>query len=245
MYNPPLRERSLSQRYATARQVALEVIRDRIISGHLKPGARLDIGVLSREIGVSHIPIREALNTLEAEGLIVISPHRSIRVSDLTSEMLQEIYTIRLRLEPFAAGIGTIKMTEARLKELENLIKKMHKLTEDSSQGDDDAVEPSIRELSQVNRAFHFVLYESSGLRRLCRILSALWDDSQRYIITYIRRRVWRVRALEEHEEIYRAVQKRDAAQVETLIAKNLESTRDAILDLLNGGGGGVKAGAE
>jgi DNA-binding GntR family transcriptional regulator len=230
MYNPTPGKGLPLRRYVTARQMALEIIRERIISGHLKPGARLDVETLSQEIGISHIPIREALGALEAEGLVMISPHRSIRVADLTPEMLQEIYAIRLRLEPFAAGIGALRITEPELQEMERLLKRMRSLTEELENAEEDQ---EILELSRVNRTYHFVLYKASGLLRLCRILSVLWDDSQRYIMTYIQQRSWRSRALYEHEAIYNAVLQRDIAEVERLITVNLESTRDALLQMI------------
>ncbi len=76
-----------------------ERIRGQILDGRLKPGARLVEDRLSAELGVSRVPVREALRSLSAEGLVRLEPHRGATVVEVTPEMVAELVEVRALLE--------------------------------------------------------------------------------------------------------------------------------------------------
>ena len=93
-------------------------LRRAILVGRLKPGAWLTQEDLATTFGVSRMPIRDALRTLSAEGLVEMTPHRGARVSPLTVEEFQEIYAVRMGLEGLAARLAAEQMTPAVLDQM-------------------------------------------------------------------------------------------------------------------------------
>ncbi|MET0887022.1 MAG: GntR family transcriptional regulator, partial [Mycetocola sp.] len=77
-----------------------DTLRRRILAGEFKPGERLSLGGIQGEFGVSVIPVREALTTLEAEGLVRTLPRRGTRVASLSLAELNDVYTLRRLIEP-------------------------------------------------------------------------------------------------------------------------------------------------
>ncbi len=84
----------------TAGQAAAALIREKILSGELPPGAELNQNELASALGMSRIPIRDALRSLGGEGLIVLREHSTATVAPLSRDDLQELYDIRVAIEP-------------------------------------------------------------------------------------------------------------------------------------------------
>lgn len=101
------------------------VLRKAILKGDLKPGERLVQTDLADQIGVSRMPVREALRTLELEGLIKMEPHKGAVVREITKEDIREIYELRTLLEPIALKKSMAHFTEQDIHKLENLHKQM------------------------------------------------------------------------------------------------------------------------
>ena len=95
---------------ATAQEVAVGWLRDAIAAGELRPGERIGQEAVAAEIGVSLIPVREALRILESEGLVTYRPRRGYLVTELDLADFEEIYRLRALLETDAAqrGIGRL-----------------------------------------------------------------------------------------------------------------------------------------
>ena len=81
-------------------------LRDRILAGAYPPGSALRQDTLASEFGTSKIPVREALVQLQSEGLVTIYPNRGFQVRPLVISELEEVFSLRLQIEPAAAGIG-------------------------------------------------------------------------------------------------------------------------------------------
>ena len=90
-----------SLKHRTMASAAAEEIRNRILSGGYPPGVQLRQDGLAADLGMSRIPIREALVQLESEGLLKIVPHRGAIVAQLTVDEIEELFNMRLLLEPF------------------------------------------------------------------------------------------------------------------------------------------------
>lgn len=98
-------------------------IRDDIVSGVFEPGGRLTEEVLARRYGVSRVPVREALRTLESEGFVTTRRHAGACVAEPTEQEAADLLELRMLLEPLAAARAARRRTDAHLKVLRGLVR--------------------------------------------------------------------------------------------------------------------------
>ncbi|GAA1846258.1 GntR family transcriptional regulator [Agromyces salentinus] len=156
-------------------EFAYRRVRQAILDGALAPGAILSQVRLAGEFGISRTPLREALGRLEIEGLITSDFNRRVRVSELDLDDFDQIYAIRMTLEPVAirATIGELEPNE--FGELTEHLAAM-----------DAAIEASeMAEFRVHHRQFHLGLSSHAG-SRIVRLLEDLWDNSERYRLAYL-----------------------------------------------------------
>ncbi|WP_104083481.1 GntR family transcriptional regulator [Cryobacterium sp. Y11] len=204
----PERTPSPTQRPPTVPAFVLGELRRLIGIGELVPGQPLRQEDLAARLGVSRVPVREALNTLETEGHVVHEPHYGYRVTELSLTDLLEVYRLRQLLEAEAVRAtialgGTHVLADLRAAGAE--VELAH------TAGD-------LLTMNEANRRFHFVLVTSSGLPRLERILRALWDSTEAYRRLYYEEPGNRARALHEHAGIVDAFAAGDAELVIRLL---------------------------
>ena len=123
----------------TVRAQAANELRDRILTGRLRPGDRLDLEQLTAEFGISRTPVREALLELSFEGLVAITPRSGMAVVGITPEDAVDNFAILAALAGKGAEMATGRMTSEELRELRDLAARVH--------GDGDVV--------AANRHFH------------------------------------------------------------------------------------------
>jgi DNA-binding GntR family transcriptional regulator len=104
-----------------------ELLRQRIFSRELQPGAWIDELAISSEYGISRTPLREALKVLAAEGLVTMKMRRGAYVTEVDEKDLRDVYHLLSLLESDAAGVVAIKATDAELKELQDLQQELEK----------------------------------------------------------------------------------------------------------------------
>lgn len=141
-----------------------ERIRDQILDGRLKPGARLVEDRLSAELGVSRVPVREALRSLSAEGLVRLEAHRGATVVEVTPEMVTELVEVRALLEG----------QNARLAARRPRPEIVARLRETLGRGNDAAESGTTEELARLNAEFHERLGEASGNSVLLDVMRGL-----------------------------------------------------------------------
>lgn len=142
-----------------------------IWEGRLVPGTVLSEVALSKELGVSRGPIREAMGRLAAEGLVTVRPRRGAIVRAPTLEELVEAYQVREVLESLAVRLAVPRLTEGDLRELDGFVDDM-----EASAADDD-----LGRFFEANVAFHERFCELSGNRNLCRVHHALMGEIRGY----------------------------------------------------------------
>lgn len=195
-------------------------LRSAIVAGVLRPGERLPQLELAGRLGVSRMPVREALNRLEAEGLVVIHPHRGAMVSALSVDELREIYDIRISLETMALRLSIPRMEREDLGELERLLLEM------------DAVKQP-QDWLNLNREFHGRLYRPSARRRLCGLIDNLRAQSERYLRIFAGHPDRTRQAQKDHWDIYRACGRRQVERAVALLGAHLSRTVDALAAVL------------
>ncbi len=204
----------LDQSQYVLKNVVADKIREMILSMEFKPGDMIRQEALSEQIGVSRMPIREALNVLEAEGLVANIPYKGTVVTGISLDDIKEVCLIRCNLEGLAIRTAVFNLTEPDFAYMEknlDLIREMG-----------DSVE-----LNRVHyhREFHFTIYEAARLPRLLTMIKNLWTCSERIrrIGSYSSKR--RPQAMTEHRGILAACRERNPQKAEALLCKHLQST--------------------
>jgi DNA-binding GntR family transcriptional regulator len=201
----------LFQKPPTAQAAVLTELRRRLIAGVFSPGAQLRQDILAEELGVSRVPVREALRTLEGEGQLVYEPHRGYFVVELNLDELIEIYRLRDLLEAEATEVGFPNLTAA---DLTIMAQSMEQMLEAMKQDD-------VAALTSANRRFHFALYNPCRMPRLLRMLDQLWDASDPYRAVYFCDVGNRTLMHREHLAIYEAAKSGALRTVQRLLVEH------------------------
>ncbi|SDP55249.1 DNA-binding transcriptional regulator, GntR family [Actinopolyspora xinjiangensis] len=203
----------------TTQQFVLDELRRAILSRELAPNQPIRQDSMAHTLGVSRVPLREALKTLEAEGQVVYRPHRGYTVAELSLADLLEVYRLRELLETEAATLAPARAGEedaARVRE------ELHAVA--GAAAHDDLVE-----MISSNRRFHFALLEPAGMPWLMRMVRTLWDTTDAYRAVYYNSPENRDRVLAEHESIARAFEARDGAELARLLRQHREHAVTAL----------------
>lgn len=213
----------------TLAEKAFEALHDAIVTGALAPGERLRITDLAATLGVSHLPVREAIRRLESTGLVEHVPHRGGRVTDLSLDDLREIYEARLMLEP------EIVARAARLFTSEDEATARSWLERQAAA----EAQGNIRDVWSAHTEFHFTLYRACHSGWLIRLARAPWESSQRYRMTLapLNSARRRLEAHAEHEAILAACLAHDESGAAILMHDHLAKTAN----LINGHMGGER----
>lgn len=159
--------RSVALHNSSAVDLVTTEIRRAILTGALAPGEQFSIRDLASQLGVSHIPIREALRRLEAHGLVILRQARSATVATLTTADMEAIYRLRYVVEPPLAAASVGHYSPAHMHELERLLEE--------TRGHDP-------ELAwQAHYDFHAALVHPAANDWDDRILQTLWIAAERY----------------------------------------------------------------
>jgi DNA-binding GntR family transcriptional regulator len=154
----------------TGVDTAYGLLREAIIEGDLEPGAALRHHELSDRLGVSLIPIREAMRRLEVERLVETIPNKGARVARISSIDLVDVYATRVLLEQQALHLAWPNLTPDVVDELRELNRQ---LVED--------VERANPRFYEIHRALHFAIYERAESPWLLHIIEILWSHTERY----------------------------------------------------------------
>ena len=147
------------------------VLREMVFSGELAPGTRIYPEEAAKQLGMSSIPVREALRGLAARGLVDASARRGFRVRPADSADFAETYDLRLILDPYAVRLAVPKLNRPALDRIHASLVTLEKTI---TSGD-------LHSYYVDHRAFHFSIYEHCGSRWLVEIIGMLWENSQRY----------------------------------------------------------------
>lgn len=151
----------------TAQELVLNSLREAILVGLIPPSARLRQEALASAFDVSRIPVREALRSLEYDGLVTSEPHRGFTVTGLDADEIEEIYELRTVLEGHAVRLAIPLLTEQDITELEALYEEMEN-TQDAN-----------AKLVARER-FYLRLYGVTARPRLVRLILRLYQDIAR-----------------------------------------------------------------
>lgn len=187
----------------TLTEFVTEQIRDRIVLGILRPGQKLSVYSLADQLGVSRVPLREAVRQLEAESLVDNLPRRGTVVRPLSVEDVTDAFEILNRIEVLAALRAAKSTNDSSAKEMRYWLDQMAALTAKD-------LTPASVEMLHAHRAFHFALFKGAGNGGvLYRHLCMLWNTAERYVINS-RTEERQAAAAREHEEIVKRIEAKD-----------------------------------
>ncbi len=206
--------------YRTMQEIVYDTIRDAILSGRYPPGRRLIADDLAKDVGVSRMPVREALHRLEAAGLVAMTPHRGAVVSELSESEIVEIYHIRAVLDGLATRLAAHHLTGREHERLNAFLDKM----EIAAKAKD------LEKVLRVNRDFHRFIWHAAHAPRLHSLLENLYDASQRFrnISVLIPGRLDQI--TQEHRLIAQALARGDVATAEHYAIEHHEGTARRLL---------------
>jgi len=207
--------------------VAYDFLKHAIVKGDIPPGQRLIESQLSAQMEVSRVPVREAVKKLEQEGLVEKAGVRGFVVKGLTREEIEETLGIRALLESYAAYLATEHLTDAILKKLEDSIEAYRAAFENKSSTD---------KLMQLNTQFHETIYKAAGSGKLYSLINSFRDAIHRYRRPLLTCEHYAKVSLQDHEEMVKAMRRKDKKKVEELVKKHILRGMDIIIKELDAG---------
>ena len=220
---PPSEVVLLPIRRQTVTDMTVDAIRERILRGYYPEGEPLRQDAIGVELGVSRIPVREALRQLEAEGLVTFNPHRGAVVSTLSLKQIRELFELRAEIEG-------------------DLIQRAipHMTAEDHARAAEilDAYEVALHKgqvpvWGALNWQFHSTLYAPADRELTMSIVNKLHQHSDRYLRMQLALTHGETRAREEHRAIAAAARKGDGPKAARLLRDHILGAGRALVTFL------------
>jgi DNA-binding GntR family transcriptional regulator len=195
-------------------EVIYEDVRERILSGRLAPGQPVRQDALAADLGVSKIPLREALTRLEHDGLISANPRRGYEVKALTAEEAEEVFDLRLSIEPAAAALAASTADDADRAAARAALEAL-----------DAELEAAGPRVSELNRAFHMTLVAPARRPLTTALVDRLHTLADRYVRAHLEPAGRPQRAHDEHAELLAAWSAGRADDVEVGLSEHIIGT--------------------
>ncbi|MEZ5818713.1 MAG: GntR family transcriptional regulator [Hyphomicrobiaceae bacterium] len=200
-----------------AYRMLLDAIRDQT----LKPGARVREDEMSRLLGISRTPVRQALHKLQTRGLLRQAPGRGLLVAELDRQQVVELYAMRELLEGAAARLAAQHAGPSDIVAMWCVLQEFNRAA------------PNPRRLARINRVFHSTVHEAAHNRYLSQSLDD-FNDTLALLrgTTFSLKGRWNVE-LAENSELVDAIERRDAEAAEAAARQNMRNALDARLRML------------
>jgi DNA-binding GntR family transcriptional regulator len=207
----------------TVVELAVEILREKILHGDYRENEALRQDALAADLGVSRIPVREALRQLEVEGLVTFSPHLGAVVSSLSLAEIEELFELRAMLESGLLRLAVPRMTAEVVERAESILDAYDAAF---ARGD-------VKAWGELNWEFHSTLLAATDRPLTLGVLSTLHNQSDRYIRMQLELTHGEHRASDEHHAILEAVQARDADRAAALLSDHILGAGRSLLEFL------------
>lgn len=208
--------KNFENNYLPLRDVVFNTLRQSILTGELKPGERLMEIHLADKLGVSRTPIREAIRKLELEGLVTMIPRRGAEVAQITEKSLKDVLEVRRALDALCAELACDRISAEEEMQLKKACDEFAQAT----------VTKDATVIARADVAFHDIIVQATGNRRLVQLINNLSEQMYRYRFEYIKDENRHDSLIEEHRMIYESIVGRDkekAAEAAKLHIDNQE----------------------
>lgn len=203
--------------------VVHDLLRESIIHGKYQPGERLVIDEVAARLGVSQIPVREAVRQLEADGLIAFEPYTGATITQFSPDLAYEIFALLEALEVICGRRACTCMSDEQRAELATLVTQMDGCIDDPETW------------SQLNRDFHLLICRFAGVQLIGRMLENTLDHWDRlrlhYVTDVLQQRIPEAQA--EHRRMIEAFARRDPTAIEELLRAHNQGALAAYVELM------------
>ena len=198
-----------NQAQPTSADRIAEQLRTMIVRGEIEGGAALRQDHVAERFGASHVPVREAFQRLEAQGLVISLPRRGIRVTSLNAAAIKEAVEMRAVLEVLALRHSAPHMTAAHIAQLEQAQAMCAGAT-------------SLIQWDAANAAFHAAMVSPCGMPRLLEVLQQLQLTNSRYLFAAGLVRGWQPRSDQDHRLIIDALKEKNTERAVQLLGRHI-----------------------
>jgi DNA-binding GntR family transcriptional regulator len=207
--------------HMTKTALAVEALRAAILRGDIAQDQPLTVGRIAAQLGMSPTPVREAMRTLQAEGLLRHEPHHSVSVTQYSPKDIHDIFRLRADLESQAIRLAVPALSEDDIARLDALQREMVRA----------AAREDIESLNRLNAEWHLTIYSAADNRVLLELVQHLWKQ-------FMWEGNWitpdhAARSLEQHAALLAAIHARDADLVERLMREHIEGGERASVEYL------------
>jgi DNA-binding GntR family transcriptional regulator len=206
--------------------IVADRLRTDILDGTIRPGERINVRELGRRLDVSHIPIREAVRLLEAEGLVETKPNVGAVAAGVSLTELDDVYELRRMIEPVVAARAVKAMSDDHVLILRALL--------DELEGREHGTDGIDGNVITVHRRFHWELLAPAASPLIERTLHGLWRVSERYV--WLTRGAALAIADVQHARMVDLCERRDGDALADLLNEHLHLTGDTLKVLYSQG---------
>jgi len=210
--------------YLSLKDRVYQNIKFKIIRGNLKPGTRLPEEELSKAMNISRAPIREAFNRLEKEGFVTIIPRKGAAVSNITTQIIEDIFEIRESLESLAIKKSIGKISIEKLEKVGESFKNFTKKATNA--------ENCIQYLA-LDKKFHDLLSQNCGNKKLIELLANLQEQIH-WLRNISLKRITFAASVREHLAIIKALKKNDEEIIIEVLRQHLKRAKKSSLTEIN-----------
>jgi DNA-binding GntR family transcriptional regulator len=211
---------------ASVNAQVLAALRAAVVSGELVPGTLYSVQTLATQLGVSRTPVREALIKLAQQGMVRFEKNRGVRVLPTSLHDLEEVFALRLLLEPAATRRAVGRLDPAHLREIRRTFAQMEK----AANADDEFT------MFEHDRRFHRMLLEASGNARLAGYVDGLRDMVLRRGVSTARESRSLPDIVAEHRTILDLVEAADAEAAAKAMREHIQHTAELLIAQEAGG---------
>jgi DNA-binding GntR family transcriptional regulator len=201
-------------------------LRALLVSGRLAPGEKLSLRRVAEALGVSMMPVREAVSRLAADRALEVLPGRAVRVPVLSPEQFRELTRLRLVVEGFAVEEAAKAATEAQIEQIAGYEAAFRRAASNDP--------PDATAAVAANRDLHFALYEAAGMPSLVEMIERLWLKAGPVLNLDMRdepRRLKGGSAMQAHARLLEALRRRDVAGARAALQDDITAAAAHIED--------------
>jgi len=207
-----------------SKDIVYMTLKEWIINGELEPGQSLIEENIAGLLSISRTPLREAIQRLESEELVIRQPNGRLKIAPLSREEVMEIFLIRSMLEGIVARFAALKATDADIEQLRIRLDNIGNAAQKGGEQD----------LLQYGSEFHTYLYELSGQKTTIKLLGMLNDRIMRYRRLVPRHDMGRQgKAYEEHRRIFEQIASRNPDGAEMAMREHIMNSLQTAVESL------------
>jgi DNA-binding GntR family transcriptional regulator len=198
---------------------------DLLISGRLAPGERLSLRAAADVLGVSIMPVREAVSRLVADRALEVTPNRAVRVPLMSAAQFTDLTKVRIAIEGQAAAQAALERDNRDLASIER--------AEEAMRAESKKARPDLPRAVELNKSFHFAVYEAAHSPILVEIIRALWLKAGPVINLDLRanpERLAKGDAIRSHANVRKAIAERDQGAAQAGISADISGAAKVIL---------------